>query len=57
VIVSLLRWGDRWMADESGPPLVLKHKACGHTMHPTLVCPECGEPVGPRDLAPSLRGA
>ena len=41
VIVSLLRWGDRWMADESGPPLTLQHKACGHIMHPTLVCPEC----------------
>lgn len=55
VIVSLLRWGDRWMADESGPPLVLQHRSCGHVGHPTLVCPECGEPVGPRDLAPSLR--
>lgn len=54
VIVSLLRWGDRWMADESGPPLTLKHKACGHTMHPTLVCPDCGEPVGPHDVAPAF---
>ena len=55
VIVSLLRWGDRWMADESGPPLTLRHKGCGHIMHPTLVCPECKEPVGPRDLTASLQ--
>lgn len=54
VIVSLLRWGDRWMSDETGPPLRLQHKACGHVMHPTLVCPECGEAVGPRDLTASF---
>ena len=57
VIVSLLRWGDRWMSDESGPPLTLRHKACGHTMHPTLVCPGCGEPVGPHDVAPAFAAA
>lgn len=55
VIVALLRWGDRWMSDEKGPPLTLKHKACGHDMHPTLVCPGCGEPVGPHDVTASLR--
>jgi DNA-binding HxlR family transcriptional regulator len=54
VIVSMLRWGDRWMADEHGPPLTLQHKSCGHTMHPHLVCPECGEAVGPRDLTARL---
>jgi DNA-binding HxlR family transcriptional regulator len=55
VIVALLRWGDRWMTDESGPPLTLVHKACGHTMHPSLVCPDCGEPIGPRDVTPGTR--
>jgi DNA-binding HxlR family transcriptional regulator len=50
VIVAILRWGDRWMADEDGPPLTLVHKTCGHRMHPTLVCPDCREPVGPGDL-------
>ncbi len=56
VIVSLLRWGDRWMAGEGGPPLTLVHKACGHRMHPALVCPDCGEPVGPHDVAAELGG-
>jgi DNA-binding HxlR family transcriptional regulator len=54
VIVSLLRWGDRWMADEQGPPLVLLHKKCGHRMHPTLACPDCGEPIEPRDVVPEM---
>ena len=57
VIVALLRWGDRWMSDESGPPLTLVHKACGHAMHPTLVCPDCGEAVGARDVTPGRAGA
>jgi len=50
IIVSLTRWGDRWMAGKAGPPLELVHKACGRTTMPALACPECGEPVGPRDL-------
>lgn len=54
VIVSLLRWGDRWMLDDKGPPLTLKHKTCGQTMHPTLVCPGCGEAVGPHDVTATL---
>lgn len=55
VIVSLLRWGDRWMVDEAGPPLTLLHKQCGHATLPTLVCDHCREPVGPSDLAPAAR--
>lgn len=52
VIVSLVGWGDRWMADEDGPPMVLVHKSCGKPMHPELTCPDCGESVGPRDIEP-----
>src|SRR5438093_5787947 len=29
VIVGLLQWGDKWAADD-GPPVILRHKACGH---------------------------
>lgn len=54
VILSLLGWGDRWMAGDDGPPLVLVHKACGHPIKPSLVCPDCGEPIGPRDVTPEL---
>jgi hypothetical protein len=42
------------MADEQGPPLVLLHKKCGHRMHPTLACPDCGEPIEPRDVVPEM---
>jgi DNA-binding HxlR family transcriptional regulator len=59
VIVSLTRWGDRWMAGKAGPPVELVHKACGKAVMPSLACPECGEPVGARDMTarpgPALR--
>jgi DNA-binding HxlR family transcriptional regulator len=54
VIVALLRWGDRWMAGAAGPPVALVHKPCGHRMHPALVCPDCGQPIAPQDIAAEL---
>jgi len=50
VIVSLLRWGDRWMADELGPPVELRHRGCGEVMVPDLACPACGAWVSARDV-------
>jgi DNA-binding HxlR family transcriptional regulator len=50
VVVSLTRWGDRWMAGRAGPPIELVHRGCGRTTMPALTCPECGEPVGARDM-------
>jgi DNA-binding HxlR family transcriptional regulator len=59
VVVSLTRWGDRWMADADGPPLELVHRRCGRRIVPALSCPECGETVGARDMqahpGPALR--
>ena len=59
VIVSLVRWGDRWMAGEAGPPVELIHRGCGHVVVPVLACPDCAEPVTARDMraqaGPALR--
>jgi DNA-binding HxlR family transcriptional regulator len=59
IVVSLTRWGDKWMAGKQGAPLELVHKACGKKTMPALACPECGEPVGARDMiarpGPALR--
>jgi len=27
--LSLMKWGDDWLAGKDGPPVILKHKACG----------------------------
>ena len=45
VVISLMRWGDRWTADASGPPVVLRHEDCGHALEPTLTCAHCGGEV------------
>ncbi len=42
VMIALMRWGDRWMADEQGPPMELVHRQCGHRTEPALVCSRCG---------------
>ena len=50
VIAGLVRWGDRWMAADEGPPVTLVHRDCGHATTPTLVCSECGDDIDPRNM-------
>lgn len=49
ILLALTAWGDRWKDDGAGPPVLLRHKRCGHLMRPVMVCSECGEPLDPRD--------
>jgi DNA-binding HxlR family transcriptional regulator len=51
VIVTLMRWGDQYLAGDDGPPLVLEHN-CGHQVTAQLICQACGEPLNPRDTRP-----
>lgn len=41
--LQLIRWGDRWLADESGPPQIMMHDACGHAFQADLRCSHCGQ--------------
>jgi DNA-binding HxlR family transcriptional regulator len=50
ILISLVRWGDDWMGDDTGPPMVYEHKGCGYVGTPALHCPECREPVSARDI-------
>ena len=50
VVMAVVHWGDRFYAEDAGPPLLHRHKACGHDFHPVMTCSECGEPVGARDV-------
>ena len=56
VIVTLMRWGDKHLAGEDGPPMVLEHH-CGHRLEARLVCESCGEAVDPRDTTPVTANA
>src|SRR6266700_2232535 len=50
ILVSLVRWGDKYVAAPGGPPIVLEHKACGHDILPQLVCSQCGDEIAARDV-------
>jgi len=51
VVLTLMRWGDKYLAGGDGPPLVLEH-ACGHRLVAAVVCEACGEPVHARAARP-----
>jgi DNA-binding HxlR family transcriptional regulator len=53
-IVTLMRWGDRHLQGEGegGPPVVLRHNACGHEADPRLVCSHCREELDPHQVTP-----
>jgi len=49
VITAMRQWGDRWAAPD-GPPLVIRHHACGRLADAVAVCAECGVPIDPRSV-------
>jgi hypothetical protein len=50
VIIALVHWGDDHYAGTDGPPLLHRHRPCGHDFHSVLTCSACGEAVDPRDV-------
>jgi DNA-binding HxlR family transcriptional regulator len=50
VLLALMEWGDRWVSKEEGPPMLLRHKACGKRARATVTCSSCGEPLSARDV-------
>src|SRR4030095_11515948 len=51
IIVSMTRWGDRWMrAKGERHPAGLVHKECGQAFKPVLTCGSCGRVAGARDV-------
>ncbi len=51
IVIALMRWGDKWTAEEAGVPLVLRHRDCGHDMHPQFSCDVCGGELDPKSVA------
>jgi len=48
--VSVIAWGDRWLAGAEGPPLILTHKNCGQSFTAELRCGHCAGIVGGGDV-------
>lgn len=50
-MLSLMEFGDKWLAGDEPPPLQLIHTRCGKECHPITVCSECKTPVTAFDVA------
>mgnify|MGYP000565370467 CR=1 FL=1 len=61
IIISLVKWGDKWLAGEDGKPMEYIHNTCGNKVMPTLTCPACTEEINPRDMTvlpgPAIKAA
>ncbi|MFI7238282.1 winged helix-turn-helix transcriptional regulator [Streptomyces cyaneofuscatus] len=50
VLAAINAWGDRWLSDDDGIPVVMHHTACGHDTQAKVVCSSCGEPLHHQDV-------
>ncbi|MGR7003413.1 winged helix-turn-helix transcriptional regulator [Yinghuangia aomiensis] len=50
VLAAIIAWGDTWLADDEGAPVVLRHRPCGHETHAQVVCAECGDALRVEDV-------
>ena len=50
VLMAMAAWGDRWTAGEAGPPVLRRHRTCGHVSQVELRCSVCGEPLHAADV-------
>jgi DNA-binding HxlR family transcriptional regulator len=52
VLVALLAWGDRYLADPEGSPLSIVHRGCGAEVGLVLRCAAGHEIDNPREVVP-----
>ena len=50
ILLAISAWGDRWTAGEAGPPVLRRHRTCGHLTQAELRCVHCGEPIHASDV-------
>lgn len=51
-VVTLMQWGDKHLPVPEGPPLVLRHQACGQITEARLVCNHCNQELTARNVTP-----
>lgn len=49
-VLALMAWGDEWLGDGGGRPLVLTHNSCGRDFTPKVVCSECRGEIHAREV-------
>ncbi|MQA79559.1 MAG: transcriptional regulator [Streptosporangiales bacterium] len=51
-LVALMQWGDRYLADDSGPAVVVTHQDCGAVVSAELTCEAGHGGLSARDTEP-----
>jgi DNA-binding HxlR family transcriptional regulator len=51
IMVTLTRWGDRWLAKQGRPPLLLTHRNCRKRLDALAVCSHCEQPLACHDVS------
>lgn len=49
VMISLMAWGDEYLASDSGPPVEIFHKDCGGKVNDRRICESCGKQLEVRE--------
>lgn len=52
VVVAMMQWGNKHAGFTNGPPVLLRHSACGAITEPRMVCSECGEEIDAHGIQP-----
>ena len=48
-ITALREWGDKYLSDPEGPPVLVTHRGCGAAIHTAIVC-DAGHTVDPEEI-------
>lgn len=51
-VVTLMRWGDEYLAGPDGPPILLRHKDCGEIADTYVACRHCGGDITVDKITP-----
>jgi len=49
VMIGLLHWGDEYLSEPDGPPMLVRHKECGGLVDERGYCEKCDERLDARD--------
>ncbi len=52
VLLTMMRWGDRWLVEEDEVAVEFIHKDCGEVIVPEVRCQHCNETLTARNLRP-----
>jgi hypothetical protein len=50
LLMVMVGWGDKWLAGQTGQPVLYRHHACGEISHVDLRCAHCGQSMHAGDV-------